>query len=199
MLAVQLPLAYRLNPSESPGIWQDQKMYVASSQLRSIGVSSLTMVPRIPRDSLVVPFAVALTFSAIHIMYKLAIFFRSYKGIDFSMAILDQEQPNEPLTFFQAIRDRARDHGGRTIFYYAIAHLIGCVTLLALSSIILKRCFNGIEVGTSQLGLFFQFPESYMFLTFVRLLHMLLVSRRLTNDLHLALFIYILFGVADQQ
>jgi hypothetical protein len=82
-----------------------------------------------------------------------------------------EEEPNESLTFFQAIRDRARDHGGWTIFYYAIAHLIGCVTLLALSSITLKRCFDGIEVDTSHYRLFFQFPESYVFVTFVRLLH----------------------------
>lgn len=126
---------------------------------------------RFPRDTLVIPFAIALSFSAVHILVTLIVALKSWKGLNQSLAPSEDEQPYRPGTFSQVIRARAKEHGGWTIFIFATARLIGCVTLLVLSSITLSRHFNGIESGPTSFRLLIQCPESYMFLTFVRPLH----------------------------
>lgn len=126
---------------------------------------------RFPSDTLVIPFVVALSLSAVHILYTLVVSLKSWKGLNQNIATSEDEQPNHSRTFSQVIRARAKEHGGWTIFLFAAARLIGCVTLLVLSSITLSRHFDGIESGTTPFRLLVQYPEFYMFLTFVRLLH----------------------------
>ncbi|KAF8182307.1 multidrug resistance-associated ABC transporter [Pholiota molesta] len=52
------------------------------------------------------------------------------------------DSPNRWQEMYVAIRVRATEHGGWTIFLFATARLIGCVTLLVLSSITLSRHFD---------------------------------------------------------
>ncbi|KAF9483581.1 multidrug resistance-associated ABC transporter [Pholiota conissans] len=142
----QLPLVDKWNLAEYLETWQPE-------------VS-------VPRDTLVIPFTVAFSLSAIHALYKFLMFLKTYKGTNFNETD-SVEESYRPSSFSEIVHDRVISHGGWTIYSFAIVRLIGCIMLLLLSSITLRRHLAGMEVGSSQILLYFQCPESYICMTFL--------------------------------
>ncbi|KAF8963030.1 multidrug resistance-associated ABC transporter [Flammula alnicola] len=141
----------------------------------SWGSRLLTMAPSEPwdnlivNDSLFIPFAIAVVLVTVQTLHALVACFRYLrKGSSLNTAPIDEEDaPARSVTFLQLIQARANDHGGWTIFMYAVARLAGCLTLLVLSSTTIVRCRDWRENSASPLRLFFTCHESLMVLTYL--------------------------------
>ncbi|KAF8963043.1 multidrug resistance-associated ABC transporter [Flammula alnicola] len=123
----------------------------------------------IVNDSLFIPFAIAVVLVTVQTLHALVACFRYLrKGSSLNTAPIDEEDaPARSVTFLQLIQARANDHGGWTIFMYAVARLAGCLTLLVLSSTTIVRCRDWRENSASPLRLFFTCHESLMVLTYL--------------------------------
>ncbi|KAF9481117.1 multidrug resistance-associated ABC transporter [Pholiota conissans] len=118
----------------------------------------------IPRDTLVIPFAIALGFNVLRIMsWGIRLVSRRRSNQD---SVTLDEEPNTPVSFKQAVSAHARNQNGWTIYLYAVARFIGCMILLGLSSFTLLRS-SGIKFGPNMLPLLVQNPETYIFLTYL--------------------------------
>ncbi|KAF8956519.1 multidrug resistance-associated ABC transporter [Flammula alnicola] len=140
--------------------WGSRLLTMARSQARD---------NLIVNDSLFIPFAIAVVLIIGQTLHALVACFRYLrKGSSLNIAPIDEEDaPTRSVTSLQLIQARANDHGGWTIFVYAVARLAGCLTLLVLSSTTIVHCRDWRENSASPLRLFFACPESFMVLTYL--------------------------------
>ena len=72
-------------------------------------------------------------------------------------------------TFSHSLKEKAKSHGGWTIYLFMVARLFGCLVLFALSvnSLLLKCQKNHPGVDSVFKHLFVECPEGFLTLTFV--------------------------------
>lgn len=123
------------------------------------------MPSRIAKDTLVIPFGVALSLTVFHIIYVLIFAHRREWNQEMDTPIFANR--SAPGIAFQQIRARAKGHGGWTIYAFAIARLIGCILLLALSVTTLNHHLASESIVATPARVILQHPETFMVLTFV--------------------------------
>lgn len=90
-----------------------------------------SMPSRIAKDTLAIPFGVALSLTAFHVIYVPTFAHRRESNQETDTLIFANSFTSS--TSFQHIRARAKGHGGWTIYAFAIGRLIGCILLFSLS------------------------------------------------------------------
>ena len=121
---------------------------------------------RIAKDTLLIPFGVALSSTVFHIIYVLAFACRyGYNQQTDTPTFADRSASS---VSFQEIRVRVKGHGGWPIYAFAVGRLIGCILLFALSATTLHRHLSLGSVVANPALVLLQYPETFMTLTYVR-------------------------------
>ncbi|KJA25244.1 hypothetical protein HYPSUDRAFT_37726 [Hypholoma sublateritium FD-334 SS-4] len=120
---------------------------------------------KIARDTLVIPFGLALSLTVFHVIYVLVLTHRhgSYHQTDTPIFA----SRSASGISFQEIRARAKGHGGWTIYAFAVGRLIGCILLFALSVTTLRRRISLESIVAPPARVIMQYPETFMVLTYL--------------------------------
>ncbi|KAF8966510.1 multidrug resistance-associated ABC transporter [Flammula alnicola] len=113
-------------------------------------------------QSLAIPFAIALCLICFQTINGLMACIKNLRRGSASSALSNAEPGDAHHNWIQT---RIRNLGGLHIFLYAVARLVGCLALLALSSKTLAAC-DSWDAFSSFWRLFSECPELFMTLTF---------------------------------
>jgi hypothetical protein len=118
------------------------------------------------RQSLAIPFAVTTLFIGIQLIHGLMNGLSALWPRPSRFAEGDEASSAGVSTAQGLLQSRIENLGGRHIFIYAFARLVGCVTLLALSLTSLGAC-NKFGTTSSVSQLLIECPELFATVTFV--------------------------------
>ncbi|PPQ72967.1 hypothetical protein CVT25_004484, partial [Psilocybe cyanescens] len=136
---------------------------------RRVGISDIEIagflsIGRILQDSFVIPFLLAVLFICAQIVHALILLRRE------PAVPAHTTTPGAPMSFECRgfIQGRIRELGGRTIFVYHLARLVGCFALSGISIWSLYVCSDEQKrLGSTLFPLFSHCPEFYVLLTFL--------------------------------
>lgn len=171
----QYPLEYGYVSQKIRDKWDD--LYVELTSHITNEADSSRYLHRPLKESFTLPFTLAALFLSVQIIHFFVNVIKKttkyFFGVRDSRSQTDQaqqlEHPIYPGTF-KYLSSGNRDRNVLIIFGYAVARLLGCLSLFAMSMKTLTGCSRsqqpGLELRLS--GIFEECPEAFMTLTYVR-------------------------------